>query len=420
MVGGIELKFTVNDVLALSKLRREPSWMTNWRINAFYCLMFRNVPKWSEIQNSKVEVKINESHKDWDYLENNKVQNRDIDIIYNSTSVYLNLTKELKRLNISFAPLSKAILLFPKLIRRYMGSVVFHNDNYYSALNASVFTDGTFVRIPKHVKCPVSLSTYFKITAKCAGQFERTLIVIESHSNATYFEGCNSTKMNKAILHCAVVEIVIWDNGNLKYTTLQNWNSLKLRGIWNFVTKRALCRGVRSKICWTQVEIGSSATWKYPSTVLLGFAAKSEFYSLSISNREQRVDTGTKCIHLGSKSTSLVIAKSIIMGQSVNVFRVLVASYAKECRSYIKCDSLLTNTKCVAKAFPIVVANTWPIMVEYESLNSYVTEGQLNYCAQRRLSEMDAIKLIISGYANEIVSKLPLEAALEVAKLLIL
>ncbi|MGP1914275.1 MAG: SufD family Fe-S cluster assembly protein [Candidatus Hodgkinia cicadicola] len=382
--------------------------------------MFVTVPKWSEIQNSKVEVKINALYKDCTYLENNKVQNRDIDIVYNSTSVYLNLTKELKRLNISFAPLSKAILLFPKLIRRYMGSVVFHNDNYYSALNASAFTDGTFVRIPKHVKCPMNLSTYFKITSNCAGQFERTLIILDSHSKATYFEGCNSTKMNKAVLHCAVVEIIIWDNGNLKYTTLQNWNSLKVRGIWNFVTKRALCRGTASKVTWVQVEIGSSATWKYPSTVLLGFAAKSEFYSLSISNREQRVDTGTKCIHLGLKSTSLILAKSIIMGQSVNVFRVLVSSWAEGCRSYVKCDSLLTSAKCIAKAFPVVAINKWPMKVEYESLTSYVTERQLEYCAQRRLNEMDAIKLVISGYANEIVCKLPLEAALEVAKLLIL
>ncbi|MFP3039090.1 MAG: SufD family Fe-S cluster assembly protein [Candidatus Hodgkinia cicadicola] len=416
---GIDLKLTVNDVLALSKLRREPSWMTDWRINAFYCLMFASSPKWSEAQNSKVEVKINTSPEDCDYLENSKTQNSDIDIVYNSTSVYLNISKELKKLNILFAPLSKAILLFPKLIRRYMGSVVFHNDNYYSALNASVFSDGTFVRIPKHVNCPMNLSTYFKITAKCTGQFERTLIIMESHSKATYFEGCNSVKMNKAVLHCAVVEIVIWDNGNLKYTTLQNWNNLKSRGIWNFVTKRALCRGAQSKIVWTQVEIGSSAIWKYPSTILLGFASKSEFYSLNISNHEQRIDTGTKCIHLGHSSTSLVLAKSIIMSQSINVFRILLSSRAKECRSHVKCDSLMVGRNCIAKVFPIVKAVVWPIVVEYESLTSYVTKRQLEYCAQRRLNETDAVKLIVSGYANEIVCKLPLEAALEVAKLLI-
>ncbi|MGP1918127.1 MAG: Fe-S cluster assembly protein SufB, partial [Candidatus Hodgkinia cicadicola] len=416
---GVELNLTIDDVVNLSKLRREPSWMTDWRINAFYCLAFVSAPKWSEAQGSKLEVKVNATSKDCDNLENSKVQYRDIDIVYNSTSVYLNITKELKGFGISFAPLSKAILLFSKLIRRYMGSVVFHNDNYYSALNASVFTDGTFVRVPKHVNCPMNLSTYFKITAKCAGQFERTLIILESCAKATYFEGCNSTKMNKAVLHCAVVEIVIWDGGNLKYTTLQNWNSLKSKGIWNFVTKRALCRGAHSKITWTQVELGSSSTWKYPSTILLGYAARSEFYSLSISNHEQRVDTGTKCIHLGPKCTSLVLAKSIIMNQSINVFRVLVSSRAEGCRSYVKCDSLLTGKDCIAKTIPIININLWPIIIEYESLSSYITKRQLEYCAQRGLDEMDAIKLIVGGYANEIVCKLPLEAALEVAKLMI-
>ncbi|MGP1911238.1 MAG: SufD family Fe-S cluster assembly protein [Candidatus Hodgkinia cicadicola] len=380
--------------------------------------MFINAPKWSDAQSSEVDVNVITSGKDYDELENNKTYYRDIDIVYNSTSVYLNTTKELKKLGILFTPLSKAILLFPKLIRRYMGSVVFHNDNYYSSLNASVFTDGTFVRIPKCVNCPMNLSTYFKITAKCAGQFERTLIIVEPRGKATYFEGCNSVKMDKAILHCAVVEIVIWNNGNLKYTTLQNWNNLKARGIWNFVTKRALCRGAYSKISWTQVEIGSSATWKYPSTVLLGYAAKSEFHSLNIGNNEQRIDTGTKCIHLGQSTSSLVLAKSILMNQSLNVFRVLVSSYAKNCRSYVKCDSLLTGKSCIAKAFPLITADVWPFTMEYESLNSYITERQLEYCAQRRLDETDAIKLIVSGYANEIVCKLPLEAALEVAKLL--
>ncbi|MFP3018896.1 MAG: Fe-S cluster assembly protein SufB [Candidatus Hodgkinia cicadicola] len=414
----VELKLSIEDVINLSKLRREPDWMTDWRINAFYCLTFASAPKWSETQSSKLEVKIGVPNVECADLESVKAQYRDIDIIYNSTSVYLNITKELKSLGISFAPLSKAILLFPKLIRRYMGSVVFHNDNYYSALNASAFTDGTFVRVPKHVNCPINLSTYFKITAKCAGQFERTLIILEPCAKATYFEGCNSSKMNKAVLHCAVVEIVIWNNGNLKYTTLQNWNSLRSRGILNFVTKRALCRGAYSKVTWTQVEIGSSATWKYPSTILLGFAAKSEFYSLSISNREQRVDTGTKCIHLGKESTSLVLAKSIIMNQSLNTFRVLIANCAKNCRSYVKCDSLLTGEKCVAKAVPVIIANEWPLTIEYESVNSYITEKQLEYCAQRMLDEMDAVKLIVSGYAHEIVCKLPLEAALEVAKLL--
>ncbi|MGP1911977.1 MAG: SufD family Fe-S cluster assembly protein [Candidatus Hodgkinia cicadicola] len=418
MTKGIKLKLNIDDVLNLSKLRREPNWMAKWRINAFYCLMFINAPKWSDAQSSEVDVSVNASGKDYDELENNKTYYHNIDIVYNSTSVYLNTTKELKKLGILFMPLSKAILLFPKLIRRYMGSVVFHNDNYYSALNASVFTDGTFVRIPRYVNCPMNLSTYFKITAKCAGQFERTLIIVEPRGKATYFEGCNSAKMDKAVLHCAVVEIVIWDNGNLRYTTLQNWSNLKARGIWNFVTKRALCRGAYSKISWTQVEIGSSATWKYPSTVLLGYAAKSEFYSLNIGNKNQRIDTGTKCIHLGRFSSSLVLAKSILMNQSINVFRVLVSSYAENCRSYVKCDSLLTSESCIAKAFPLITADMWPFAMEYESLNSYITKRQLEYCAQRRLDETDAIKLIVSGYAEEIVCKLPLEAALEVAKLL--
>ncbi|MGP1917635.1 MAG: SufD family Fe-S cluster assembly protein [Candidatus Hodgkinia cicadicola] len=295
---------------------------------------------------------------------------------------------------------------------------MFHNDNYHSALNVSVFTDGTFVRIPRYVNCPMNLSTYFKITAKYAGQFERTLIVVESRGKATYFEGCNSVKMDKAVLHCAVVEIVIWDNGNLKYTTLQNWSNLKARGIWNFVTKRTLCCGAYSKISWTQVEIGSIATWKYPSTVLLSYDAKSEFYSLNIGNKNQQIDIGTKCIHLGRFRLSLVLAKSILMNQSINVFRVLVSSYAENCRSYVKCNSLLTSESCIAKAFPLITAEVWPFAMEYESLNSYITKRQLEYCAQRRLNETDAIKLIVNDYAEEIVCELPLEAVLEVGKLL--
>ncbi|MFP3037722.1 MAG: Fe-S cluster assembly protein SufB [Candidatus Hodgkinia cicadicola] len=414
------LEISLSLIESLSNERREPSWMTNWRINAFYCLLASVAPVWSEAQSPIVGPQVASTFEKCEQSQMLKTHNRNVDVVYNSTSVYLNITNELQKLNILFLPLSKAILLCPKLIRRYMGSVVYHNDNYYSALNAAVFTDGTFVNVPKGVHCPMSLSTYFKITPNCAGQFERTLIIADPQSKIAYFEGCNSGKLNKFILHSAVVEIVVKDFSNLKYTTFQNWSNHERGGIYNYVTKRALVCGKQSKMIWVQVEIGSNSTWKYPSTILAGFNSRSEFYSLSISNRNQRVDTGTKCLHLAEGSSSTVLAKSIVMGQSLNIFRALVLVEAKNCRSHIKCDSLITSKQGRIKTFPTIKTISWPLRLEYESLNSYITERQLAYCSQRGLNEVDAIKLIISGHASDIVQKLPLEAAVEISKLMIL
>ncbi|MFP3038718.1 MAG: SufD family Fe-S cluster assembly protein [Candidatus Hodgkinia cicadicola] len=404
----------------LSRLRREPEWMLNWRMNAYYCFVACGCPKWSEVGDCEARANacFDVSREAQDVAFDLQVTGCDVDVVYDASSIYLNMTKELRSLGILFTSLARAVLLYPKLVRRYLGSVVFQNDNYFAALNSSLFTDGTFVRIPRHVNCPINLSTYFRITSGCVGQFERTLVVLDADSCASYFEGCNSSRLDRLVLHAAVVELVVWDRSSLKYTTLQNWASGGSSGVHNLVTKRALCAGYGSKVVWVQIEIGASLTWKYPSSVLYAKASRSEFYSLSISNGQQRVDTGTKCYHLSRGTSSSVLAKAVVLGSSFSLFRALISMKSELCRSHIRCDALLASELCTVRALPMIEAGAWPCSVEYESVNSYITAQQLKYCEQRGLSFTDAVRLVVNGYAQEIVKRLPLEAALEVTKLL--
>ncbi|AUG33812.1 FeS cluster assembly protein sufB [Candidatus Hodgkinia cicadicola] len=407
------------NVALLSRLKREPAWMLAWRINAYYCTLFAVSPRWAYVDLNALE---------FNALSLISVGTRtqlcagvkltDIDVVCDASSVYLQISKELKAFGIRFTSISKALLICAASVRRYMGSVVAHNDNYFSMLNSCLFTDGTYVSIPAGVSCPASLSTYFRMSSWCAGQFERTLIVANCESNIVYFEGCNAVKLAKAVVHAAVVELILKRGASLKYTTLQNWYVADRSGVYNLVTKRALCSGARSRIVWVQVEIGALATWKYPSSVLLAQQARAEFYSLSVSNNSQQVDTGTKVFHLAKRTASTVLAKSVLFGRCYNLFRALISLSAQNCRNYTRCDALVASADCVNRAVPIISVKAFPAELEYESLSSYVTANQLSYCKQRGIDSLSALKLVVIGHSYEVTKRLPLDVSLEVARLL--
>ncbi|XXM93575.1 SufD family Fe-S cluster assembly protein [Candidatus Hodgkinia cicadicola] len=395
--------------------------MLLWRVNAYYSLLFASCLRWSNIELNLVEL---DSLDLVLAIENTKRVLRrcgsleDVDVVCDASSVYLRISKELRNLGIRFAPFSKAVLLCSKTIRRYMGSVVSHNDSYFAMLNSCLFTDGTFINVPRDTICPVCLSTYFKISLGCAAQFERTLIVVEGSSQVAYFEGCNAARLERIVLHTAVVELAVLYNSCLKYTTLQNWYVHGRLGVYNLVTKRALCSGVASKVVWVQVEIGSSSTWKYPSSVLTGASAHSEFYSLSVSASVQQVDTGTKTYHLARDSSSVVVAKAVLFGCCSNTFRTLIRLNASGSRNHTRCDSLVTSDASASCSVPLVEATAFPTTLEYESLSSYVTDRQLRYCKQRGIDGLSATRLVVSGYSREVTKHLPIAASLEVARLL--
>ncbi|XXN19674.1 MAG: SufD family Fe-S cluster assembly protein [Candidatus Hodgkinia cicadicola] len=395
--------------------------MLTWRINAYYCLLFSTCPYWSHISLDVVKFNaadlVEVSHSVCG-LSCIGFELADIDVVYDTSSVYLRVSKELKAFGIKFASVAKALLIWASRIRRYMGSVVSHNDNYFGMLNSCLFTDGTYINVGAGARCPANLSTYFRISSSCAAQLERTLIIIDRGGSATYFEGCNATKLNKNTLHVAVVELAINHFASLKYTTVQNWYTSDRFGVYNLVTKRALCFGVSSRIAWVQVEIGASATWKYPSSVLLGTNSTSEFYSLSVGNRSQLIDTGTKVLHLARKTASVIFAKSVLFGRCDSSFRALVSLSAGDCRNYTRCDALIVSDACANRTMPIIVVGSCPVTLEYETLSSYVTASQLRYCEQRGIDEASAFKLIVTGYTHEIIRQLPLQASLEVAKAL--
>jgi Fe-S cluster assembly protein SufB len=346
-----------------------------------------------------------------------------VDAVMDSTSVKTTFRETLAEQGIIFCSMSEAIREHPDLVRKYLASVVPVTDNYFAALNSAVFSDGSFCYIPKGVRCPMELSTYFRINAANTGQFERTLIVADDESYVSYLEGCTAPMRDENQLHAAVVEIVAMENAEVKYSTVQNWypgDKNGRGGIYNFVTKRGICRGKNSKISWTQVETGSAITWKYPSCILLGDNSYGEFYSVAVTNNHQQADTGTKMIHIGKNTRSRIVSKGISAGVSNNSYRglVKVLKGAENCRNFSQCDSLLLGDRCGAHTFPYIEVDNPTAIVEHEATTSKIGEDQIFYCNQRGLSTEDAVGLIINGYAKEVLNKLPMEFAVEAQKLL--
>ena len=346
-----------------------------------------------------------------------------VDAVFDSVSVATTFKDRLHKVGIIFCPISEAVQEHPELVRKYLGSVVPVGDNYFAALNSAVFTDGSFVFIPKGVKCPMDLSTYFRINAKSTGQFERTLIIAEDGASVSYLEGCTAPQRDENQLHAAVVELVAMDDATIKYSTVQNWypgDAEGKGGIYNFVTKRAACRGKRSKVSWTQVETGSAITWKYPSCILQGDDSVGEFYSVAITNNWQQADTGTKMIHLGANTRSTIVSKGISAGQGQNTYRGLVriSPKARNARNFTQCDSLLIGDLCGAHTVPYIENRCMSAKTEHEATTSRIAEDQLFYCRQRGLSQEDAVGLIVNGFCREVLQELPMEFAVEAQKLL--
>ena len=345
-----------------------------------------------------------------------------VDAVFDSVSVATTFRKELAKAGVIFCPISEAVQEHPELVQKYMGSVVPYSDNYYATLNSAVFTDGSFVYIPKGVRCPMELSTYFRINQANTGQFERTLIIADEGSYVSYLEGCTAPQRDEHQLHAAVVELVLMDDAEIKYSTVQNWypgDENGKGGIYNFVTKRAACRGRNSKVSWTQVETGSAVTWKYPSCILQGDNSVGEFYSVAITNNLQQADTGTKMIHIGENTSSTIIAKGISAGRSQSTYRGLVRMQpgAKGGRNYTQCDSLLIGDKCGAHTVPYIENRNRTAQIEHEATTAKISEDQLFYCRQRGLSDEEALSMIVNGFCKQVLQELPMEFAVEAQKL---
>ena len=346
-----------------------------------------------------------------------------VDVVMDSISVKTTFKESLSELGIIFCSFSEAVEHHPDLVQKYMGSVVPYADNFFATLNCAVFSDGSFVYIPKGVRCPMELSTYFRINAINTGQFERTLIIADDDSYVSYLEGCTAPMRDENQLHAAIVEIIVMKNAEVKYSTVQNWypgDKNGVGGIYNFVTKRGICKGAHSKLSWTQVETGSAVTWKYPSCILLGDNSSAEFYSVAVTNHHQQADTGTKMMHIGKNTSSHILSKGISAGQSQNSYRGLVRinPKAENARNYSQCDSLLLGDKCGAHTFPYMEVNNDTAIVEHEATTSKINEDQIFYCNQRGISTEDAVGLIVNGYAKEVLNQLPMEFAVEAQKLL--
>ena len=431
----------------ISAKKEEPEWLLEFRLNAYRNWLKMEEPEWAHVKYEKPDFqaisyfaapkpkKLNsldeldpELKSIYDRLgisvvEQKKLAGVAVDIVVDSVSVQTTFKEKLSELGIIFCSFSEAVKNHPDLVKKYMGSVVPPNDNFYAALNAAVFTDGSFCYIPKGVRCPMELSTYFRINEAGTGQFERTLIVADENAYVSYLEGCTAPQRDENQLHAAVVEIITHDDAEVKYSTVQNWypgDKDGKGGIYNFVTKRGLCEGVRSKISWTQVETGSAVTWKYPSCVLKGDYSEGEFYSVAVTNNHQMADTGTKMIHIGRNTKSLIISKGISAGFSENSYRGLVQMHknAKNARNFSQCDSLLIGDKCGAHTFPYIEVKNKSAKVEHEATTSKIGEDQIFYCQQRGIDEEKAISLIVNGYAKEVLNQLPMEFAVEARKLL--
>ncbi len=436
-------------VRLISQKKGEPEWMTERRLDAYRYWLTLEVPTWAHLEIPPIDFQAisyyaapkqkkqlesmdevdPELKRTFDKLgipleEQMALAGVAVDAVMDSVSVKTTFRETLAEKGIIFCSISEAIKEHPELIKKYLGSVVPHTDNYYAALNAAVFSDGSFCYIPKGVRCPMELSTYFRINAQGTGQFERTLIVADEGSYVSYLEGCTAPQRDENQLHAAVVEIVVHDTASVKYSTVQNWypgDKNGVGGIYNFVTKRGVCYR-DAKLSWTQVETGSAVTWKYPSCVLLGDNSIGEFYSVAMTNNYQQADTGTKMIHIGRNSRSHIISKGISAGRSQNSYRglVKVSKKADDARNYSQCDSLLIGDKCGAHTFPVVENYNATSVLEHEATTSKISEDQLFYCNQRGLSSEDAVGVIVNGYAKEVLSKLPMEFAVEAQKLLAL
>ena len=437
------------DVIRLiSAKKKEPEWLLEFRLQAYRYWLTLEMPDWAHLNVPPIDYqaisyyadplkkkKSNENKeidpelmKTFDKLgipleERLALSNTAVDAVFDSVSVKTTFKEELREKGIIFCSMGEAVQEYPDLVRKYLGTVVNYRDNFFAALNSAVFSDGSFVYIPQGVRCPMELSTYFRINAAQTGQFERTLIVADDDSYVSYLEGCTAPMRDENQLHAAIVEIIVCNNAEVKYSTVQNWypgDAEGRGGIYNFVTKRGECRGNNSKLSWTQVETGSAITWKYPSCVLRGDNSQGEFYSVAVTNNHQQADTGTKMIHLGKNCRSTIISKGISAGKSQNSYRglVRVSKNADNARNYSQCDSLLLGSNCGAHTFPYMDIHNDSAIVEHEATTSKISEDQLFYCNQRGIDTEEAIGLIVNGYAKEVLNKLPMEFAIEAQKLL--
>ena len=434
-------------IIAISKKKEEPEWMTEWRLDAFKKWKEMSEPEWANVKYEKpdlqkisyysapsnkpkynsldeVDPELLETFKKLGISvdEQKKLAGVAVDVVIDSVSVATSFKDTLKEKGIIFCSMNEAIKEHPELVKKYIGTVIPKTDNYYAALNSAVFSDGSFCYIPKGVKCPMELSTYFRINEAGTGQFERTLVVADKGSYVSYLEGCSAPSRNENQLHAAVVELIALDDAEIKYSTVQNWfpgDSDGNGGVFNFVTKRGLCED-NAKISWTQVETGSAVTWKYPSCVLKGKNSVGEFYSIAVTNNFQQADTGTKMIHLGENTKSTIISKGISAGKSQNSYRGLVqiSSRAKNSRNFSQCDSLLIGNECGAHTFPYIETKNKSAQIEHEATTSKIGEDQIFYCNQRGIDTEKAIALIVNGFSKEVLNKLPMEFAVEAQKLL--
>jgi len=436
-------------VRAISKKKNEPKFMLEWRLKAYRHWLTMQEPTWAHVHYPKIDYQSisyfsapksdEERPKSLDEVdpklletyeklgiplhEHAKLAGVAVDAVFDSVSVATTFKEKLSEAGVIFCPFSEAVTNHPELVRKYLGSVVPYRDNFFATLNSAVFSDGSFVYIPKGVRCPMELSTYFRINAANTGQFERTLIIADEGSHVSYLEGCTAPMRDENQLHAAVVELIALKDAEIKYSTVQNWypgDENGIGGIYNFVTKRGDCRGNNSKISWTQVETGSAITWKYPSCVLRGENSVGEFYSVAVVNNMQQADTGTKMIHIGRNTRSTIVSKGISVGHAQNVYRglVKVMPQAKDVRNHTQCDSLLIGKDCGAHTFPYMEVKNPTAKVEHEATTSKISENQLFYCRQRGISEEDAVNMIVNGFCKDVFKQLPMEFAVEAQNLL--
>ncbi len=437
----------------ISAKKGEPEWMLEWRLEAYRRWLTLKEPTWARVKYGPIDyqdlyyysapkkkagvksldeidpeilktyAKLGIPLREQEMLAGVERPNVAVDAVFDSVSVVTTFKEELKKAGVIFGSISDAIREHPELVRQYLGSVVPITDNFFATLNSAVFSDGSFVYVPKGVRCPMELSTYFRINERNTGQFERTLIIADEGSYVSYLEGCTAPSRDENQLHAAVVELVALDSAEIKYSTIQNWypgDASGKGGVYNFVTKRGDCRGDNSKISWTQVETGSAITWKYPSCILRGDNTRGEFYSIAISNGHQQVDSGTKMIHLGKNSTSRIISKGIAAAQSNNTYRGLVSAHRKAtgARNFTNCDSLLIGDKCGAHTVPYIEAKNSSAVFEHEATTSKISEETLFYCMQRGLSAEEAVALVVNGFVKDVLQQLPMEFAVEAQKLI--
>lgn len=435
-------------IRAISLRKNEPEFMLAWRLKAYHHWLTMTEPTWAHVHYPPIDYqkivyysapKVKPQLKDLSEVdpellqvyeklgislnEQKRLSNVAVDAVFDSISVATTFKDKLLKMGVLFCSFSEAVREYPELVQKYLGSIVPYTDNFFAALNAAVFSDGSFVYVPKGVRCPMELSTYFRINAASTGQFERTLIIVDDHATVSYLEGCTAPMRDENQLHAAVVEIIALEQATVKYSTVQNWypgDKDGKGGIYNFVTKRGACRGKGSKISWTQVETGSAITWKYPSVVLQGDDSVGEFYSVAVTNNHQQADTGTKMVHIGKNTKSTVISKGISAGKGENAYRGLVRINpgAENARNYTQCDSLLMGPHCAAHTFPYIEVKNPTAKIEHEATTSKISEDQLFFCRQRGLSVEDAVNLIVNGFCREVFRELPMEFAVEAQKLL--